>query len=115
MGSGIPDNIKPWRACGSGIEQPPAHLPQCGEEPLIGRSLEILCAERSAGAGGHRSDDALDELNMFEPPFGEALLVFEKRFGEKEQDVRSGAGVQLVESQVVVLDDSEKEGLQSGA
>src|SRR4051812_6805037 len=94
------------------FEQSATHLPQGGEEPLVRCALQVLRAERAAGPGRHRPDDAFDELNMFEPPLGEALLVFQQRLGKEIQNVRSRSRVQLVEREILMSHDSEKQGFE---
>ena len=44
-----------------------------------------------------RSDHALDQLHVLEPPLPELLLVLEQRFGEEEQDVGPGPEVQVLD------------------
>src|SRR6266550_4382928 len=78
-------------------KQLPTDLPQLGKEPLIHRSHEIARPERAPSATGGRANDALDELHVLEPPLRELLFVLEEGLGEKEENSRAGAEVQVFE------------------
>src|SRR5512142_1529660 len=95
-------------------KQPPASLPEHWKETLVDGSHQIAGAERSTGAARRRTDDALDQLHVLDPPLRELLLVLEQRLGEKEQHRRAGSEIQVLERDACGVQQLEKEILQRG-
>jgi len=58
-------------------EKPGTYLPEFREEPLVDCPHQVARTQRATGAARLRADDALDELDVLEPPLRKLLLVLQ--------------------------------------
>lgn len=102
----IPGSDCQSRPRSSALKELSSNRPKIREESLGYRPLEVLGSQRPPSSASVRSDDALHQLNMKEPPHCKTLLVLEKTLREHLKWPLMLVGVNLFNRNRMIREDS---------